>query len=107
MLLDVPAQHGMQVQEEQFTFLESFQGHGEQAQAHQVLQVNRRLLFIIQDLSSELRKEWCLEEADRVENPALLWSEAPDTVVHAGVESFLAVGIFQAGGRCLFCNFEF
>src|SRR5437870_10380573 len=33
--------------------------------------------------------------------------ETPDTVVHTGVEGSLALGVFQAGGRGLFCNFEF
>src|SRR4051794_7469289 len=106
MVLDVPAQHGMEIQEDQFAFLEGFHGCSDKAQAQQILQVNRCLLFFIQDVSSELCKERCLEEADRVEDAALFWCEAPDTVVHTGVESSLAPRIFQAGGRCLFCNFE-
>src|SRR6266568_1157518 len=106
MVLDVPAQHGMEIQEDQLAFFEGFHGRGEQAQAHQVLQVNGRLLLVIQDVSSELGREGCLEEADRVKDAALFGGEAPDAVVHAGVEGSLALGIFQAGRRGLFGNFE-
>src|SRR6266700_6711830 len=106
MMLDIPAHHGMQIQEDQFAFFEGFHNHSEQTQAHQVLQVNGRLLLVVQDVCCELYKKWRLEEADPVEDSALFWSEAPDAVVHTGVEGFLAFGVFQAGGRCLFCNFE-
>src|SRR5437660_434253 len=99
MLLDVPAQHRMQVQEDQFAFFEDFHDHVEEAQAHLVLQVNRRSLLVVQNTSSELRKERRLEEADRVKDAALFRGETPDTVVHTGEEGSLAVGVFQAGGR--------
>src|SRR6266699_1386660 len=106
MMLYVSAQHGVKIQEGQFAFFEGFHGRSKQAQAHQVLQVYRCLLFIVQDVSSELGKERCLEETDRVEDHALFRGETPGTVVHTGVEGSLALRVFQAGGGCLFCNFE-
>ena len=58
----------MQIQEDQFAIFEGFHDHGEQAQAHEVLQMYRCLLFIVQDVCCELGRKRCLEEADRVED---------------------------------------
>src|SRR5690242_14765578 len=106
MMLDVPAQHGMQVQEEQLTLLEGSQSCCEQAQAHKILQVLGCLLFVVQDVGSELWTKGGLEEADCVEGGPLFGGEASDAVVHAGVEGSLAFGVLQAGGGCLFGNFK-
>src|SRR6266516_3620167 len=93
VMLDIPALHGMEFQEEQFAFREGSDSCSEQAQTHQGLQLYGSVFLVVQN-AGELRWEWGQEEADGVEDFALFRCETPDAVVQTCVEGRLALRVF-------------
>src|SRR5690242_14572883 len=67
----------------------------------------RCVFFIVQDMCCKVSSEWSLEETDDIEHLTLVGCQALNAIVHTGIESGLALRIFQAGWSSLLSGLEF